>query len=91
MPFAVRVGSARSAPLSVVSCHLVSHATTPDVCSVVGILLGPLFGLLNGFALVVFPVISDCLVKGIITVRGGHEGLNGEENLSKKPDILIRS
>ena len=69
---------------------MVSHATTSDVCSVVGVLLSPLFGLLDSFALVVFPVVSDCLVKGIITVRGRHEGLDGEEDLDKKSDILIR-
>lgn len=69
---------------------MVSHATTSDVCSVVGILLGPLFGLLDSFALVVFPVFCDCLIKRIITVRGRHESLDGEEDLSKKFDILIR-
>ena len=90
MSSAVRAGSARSALLSVETCHLVSHATTPDVCSVVGILLSPLLGFLNGFVLIAPPVFGDLLIKRIITVRGGHESLDGEEDLRKKVDMLIR-
>ena len=57
---------------------LVFTATTSDVCSVVGVLLGPFLGLLDGVLLILFPVVGDSLVERVVAVGGGEECLDGE-------------
>ena len=51
-----------------------------SVRSDVGVLLGPLTSLLNGSVLVLLPVVSHGLVKGVIDVGSRHEGLDGQEH-----------
>lgn len=48
--------------------------------SIVSILLGPLTSFIDCLVLVVLPVVGDGLIKGVIAVRGGHEGLDGEKH-----------
>ena len=52
--------------------------------SVVGVLLGPLTGLLDGAVLVVLPVVSNSLVKRVLNVGGRHEGLDRKEHLRRQ-------
>jgi hypothetical protein len=46
----------------------------------IGILDGPLSGLLDGTIGVSLPEVSDLLVQGVIEVGCGKEGLNREEH-----------
>ena len=49
-------------------------------CSVIGVLLCPLAGLLNCTRLIVLPVVSHSLVEWVIDVWSGHQGLDREQN-----------
>lgn len=48
--------------------------------SIVGVLLGPLLGLVNRAILVVLPVVGNSLIKRVVYVGCGHKGLDGEED-----------
>ena len=50
--------------------------------SVIGVLEGPLLGLLDGAVLVSLPGIRNFLVQRIVQVGERHQGLNGEEDRS---------
>lgn len=50
------------------------------LCSLGSILEGPLLGLGDGTILILFPVISNFLIKWIIQVWKRHQSLDGEEN-----------
>jgi len=50
--------------------------------SVVGVLKGPLLGLLESTFLILLPVVSDLLVKGIIEVGSGHKCLDRKKDSS---------
>jgi len=50
--------------------------------SVIGILKGPVLGLLDGIFLIGFPVVSNFLIQRIIQVGKGHQGLDGEKDRS---------
>lgn len=49
-------------------------------CSVVGVLESPFFCSLNGGFLIGFPEISNFLVKWVVEVWHGHQGLDGEQD-----------
>ena len=63
------------------ACHLFFHATTADVCSVVGILLSPFLGLLDGVLLILLPVVSDGLVERVVAVGSRQKCLDGKQDL----------
>ena len=60
--------------------------------SVVGVLDGPLAGLLDGTVLVALPVLSNGFIKRIVAVGGAHKGLDGEKDgldlESGRPHVL---
>ena len=53
-----------------------SNSTATDVYSVVGVLLGPLLGFLDGLSFVVLPVVGDGLVQGVVAVWSRHQSLD---------------
>ena len=65
------------------SAVFLRHVHQVSLCacrSVVGVLLRPLLGLIDGSLLVSSPVVGNCLIEWVVAVGCRHQGLDREEH-----------